>query len=96
MFEISMGELQQVILLFTESDADKGVKEILDDDLYRKKYSKVNIRKLIMILEKFREEKVGVVENKETEALLKRAPKVKKSDCQMVSKKLRESFNISK
>eukprot|EP00349_Pseudokeronopsis_sp_Brazil_P004057 CAMPEP_0202975968 /NCGR_PEP_ID=MMETSP1396-20130829/73474_1 /ASSEMBLY_ACC=CAM_ASM_000872 /TAXON_ID= /ORGANISM="Pseudokeronopsis sp., Strain Brazil" /LENGTH=63 /DNA_ID=CAMNT_0049712499 /DNA_START=363 /DNA_END=551 /DNA_ORIENTATION=+ len=63
MYEVSMGELQQLISLFTGSDPDKTVKEILEDDLYRKKYAKINIRKLICILEKFKDDKVGPVEN---------------------------------
>ena len=59
MFEIGMGELQQVIQLFTESSKELGIKEILDDDLYRKKYAKVNLRKLVLILEKYKDDKVS-------------------------------------
>jgi Fe-S-cluster formation regulator IscX/YfhJ len=34
------------------------VREILDEELYRKKYTKVNMRKLIMILDKFKDDKI--------------------------------------
>jgi hypothetical protein len=44
--------------MFTES-SELGVKEILDDDTYRKKYSKVNLRKLVLILEKYKNEKIS-------------------------------------
>ncbi len=58
MFEISMGELQQLISLFVESSHELTVREILDEELYRKKYTKVNMRKLIMILDKFKDDKM--------------------------------------
>lgn len=58
MFEIGMGELQQLVYLFTESSMELGVKEILDDDTYRKRYAKINLRKLVLILEKFKDDKV--------------------------------------
>lgn len=58
-----------MIFLFTESSPDIGIKEILDDDLYRKKYSKINLRKLVLILEKFKDDKVssGSTSNPEIE-----------------------------
>jgi hypothetical protein len=43
--------------LFLQSD--QGPKEILDDDLYRKKYSKINLRKLVLILEKYKNDKLS-------------------------------------
>ncbi|CDW87391.1 exocyst complex component 6 isoform 2 [Stylonychia lemnae] len=98
MFEIGMGELQQLISLFTESQVELGVKEILDDDLYRKKYSKINLRKLVLILEKFKDDKVslGSTQNEEIEKIIQKLPKIKKSDAQSVAKKLRESINFQK
>ena len=61
-----------MISLFTESSAELGVKEILDDDLYRKKYAKINLRKLVLILEKFKDDKVahGSTTNEEIEKLI--------------------------
>lgn len=64
MFEIAMGELQQIIALFLESSPERGIREILDDDLYRKKYFKLNMRKLILIIDKFRDDKI-IVDSKQ-------------------------------
>jgi len=58
--ETGMSELKQMVSLFVESSQELGVKEILDDDTYRKKYSKVNLRKLVLVLEKFKDDKVPV------------------------------------
>ena len=40
-------------------ESEGGPKEILDDDLYRKNYSKVNLRKLVLILEKYKNDKLN-------------------------------------
>lgn len=92
-----MGELQQLISLFIES-SELGVKEILDDDTYRKKYSKINLRKLVLILEKYKNDKIagGGGVTPEIEQMISKMPKVKKSEAQSVAKKLRESLNFQK
>ena len=41
--------------LFLQSE---NPKEILDDNLYRKRYSKINLRKLVLILEKYSNDKI--------------------------------------
>jgi hypothetical protein len=45
--------------LFLQTENGVGPKEILDDDIYRKRYSKINLRKLVLILEKYRNDKYG-------------------------------------
>ena len=85
-----------MVSLFTECH-EGGVKEILDDDTYRKKYSKINLRKLVLILEKYKNDKLGNAPtglNADLDAIIVKMPKVRKSDCQAVAKKLRESLNF--
>ena len=53
-----MLEVRQLTYLFLESDG--GPKEILDDDIYRQKYSKINLKKLVLILEKYKNEKISM------------------------------------
>ena len=75
------------------------MKEILDDDTYRKKYSKINLRKLVLILEKYKHDKLAgdsVTGNNDIDSMVVKLPKIKKSDAQTVSKKLRESLNFQK
>jgi hypothetical protein len=72
------------------------VREILDDDLYRKKYSKINMRKLISVLDKYRDDKIKEEKggNSEIDELIKKIPKIKEKDCLFVMKKLKESLGI--
>lgn len=89
-----MGELQQIISLFTESI---GVKEILEEETYRKKYAKINLRKLVLILEKYKNDKISTGGySPELEQIISKMPKIKKSEAQAVAKKLRESLNFQK
>ncbi len=60
MFELGIGELQQLTYLFLQTEGGTGPKEILDDDIYRKRYSKINLRKLVLILEKYRNDKYAL------------------------------------
>ena len=62
--------------------SELGIKEILDDDTYRKKYSKLNLRKLVLILEKYKNDKVAVGGglSPEIEQMISKMPKVKKSE----------------
>ncbi len=55
LFESGMAELQQLTYLFLQSE---NPKEILDDNVYRKRYSKINLRKLVLILEKYSNDKI--------------------------------------
>lgn len=85
-----------MISLFIES-GEGGIKEILDDDTYRKKYSKINIRKLLMIFDKYKDEKVlpiggGAV----IDDYISKLPRIKKADIAIVVKKLKESLNLGK
>lgn len=60
-FEAALSELYALIIIFVDS-GEMGVKEILDDDIYRKKYSRMNIRKLIKVLEKYKDDKIAIGE----------------------------------
>ncbi len=58
---MGMAELQQLTSLFVECEQSTGgVKEILDDNIYRKKYSKINLKKLVLILEKYKNDKISL------------------------------------
>ena len=75
-----MEELKELCGLFINS-AD--IKEILDDEVYRKKYSKINLRKLVLILEKYKNDKFSAntsVGNPEIDEIIKNMQKVRKSD----------------
>ena len=75
------------------------MKEILDDDIYRKKYAKINLRKLVLILEKYKNDKFNSKESTgsaEMDQLMAKMPRVRKREAQEVAKKLRESLNFSK
>ena len=75
------------------------VREIMDDDLYRRKYSKINLRKLVLILEKYKNDKISLDQgkttgNKELDEIMRKMIIIHKSDAQSVAKKLRESLNF--
>jgi hypothetical protein len=53
----TLGELSQLVALFT---GGSEVKEILDDGVYRAKYSRVNLRKVVLVLEKYRNDKLTI------------------------------------
>ncbi len=93
MFEVGMSELTQVNALFLISDL--GPKDLLDDEVYRQKYSKINLKKVILILEKYRNDKLtpkDIAGNTELEKL--KVKEVHKSDAQAVAKKMREKINF--
>jgi hypothetical protein len=79
-----------MISLFVES-GETGIKEILDEDLQKKKYSKINSRKLLMILEKYKDEKVAPLGGGvPIDDMIAKLPKIKKTDAAAVIKKLKE------
>ena len=96
-FEMGLGELQQLTFLMLESEG--GPKEILDDDLYRKRYSKVNLRKLALILDKYKNDKIEGTKagtstgNADVDRIIAHLHVVHKSDAQQVAKKL--NLNLS-
>lgn len=74
-------------------------KDLLDDETFRKQYSKLNLRKVTLILEKYRNDKVNPKEcagNTEIEKLVASGgvKEVHKSEAQGVAKKLREKLNF--
>jgi len=72
-------ELHQICNLFLR----EGVTAILDDDRYRKNFEQINLRKLVQILDKFKDDKAPAD-----------LPKIKKAEVQNTSKKLKESLNV--
>lgn len=46
--------MQQLCALFVEQGDPK---EVLDEEKYRMRYSKLNLRKVVLILEKYRNDK---------------------------------------
>ncbi|TNV74389.1 hypothetical protein FGO68_gene683 [Halteria grandinella] len=93
--DVCLGECTQLCDLLLHSD----VKEVLDDEVYRKKYSRINLRKLVLVLEKYKNDKVEgvgakVAGNSGLDERLKRVVVVHKSDALAVAKKLRESINF--
>jgi len=86
-----LGELQQLLALFLESES---VKEILDDAIYRAKYAKVNLKKLVSLLDKYKNDKTVLEAGKSTgnaelDAVMRRMKIVRKSECEEVAKKLK-------
>lgn len=78
-------------------ESEGGPKEILDDDLYRKNYSKVNLRKLVLILEKYKNDKLNIGQptgNEELDKIMARVHIVHKNEALAAAKKLRESLNF--
>ena len=98
-FEAGLGELIQLNYLFLESEA--GIKEILEDDVYRKRYNKLNLRKLVLILEKYKNDKTTLdagksTGNEELDKVMRKMKIVRKSDGESVAKKLKESLVVPK
>ncbi len=65
--------------------------------MYRKRYSKLNLRKLVLILEKYSNDKIPAGQptgSAELDKILASMIVVHKSDTQFVAKKLRESLNF--
>lgn len=94
---LGMGELSQLTYLLLESEG--GPKEILDDDLYRKNYSKINLKKLVLILEKYKNDKLEhskATGNEELDKIMARVHVVHKNEALTTAKKLRESLNFTK
>ena len=76
----SLSELQQLCALFLECSDPK---EILDDSTYRKKYSKLNLRKVAMVMDKYRNDKHNYgssTGNAELDAIWSKMPIVHKTD----------------
>ena len=82
-------------------ESEAGIKEILEDDVYRKRYNKLNLRKLVLILEKYKNDKTTLdagksTGNEELDKVMRKMKIVRKSDGESVAKKLKESLVVPK
>ena len=83
-------ELQQLTSLFLNAE---NLKEILEEELYKKKYYKLNMRKIAGIMDKYRNDKNvyqsgGGTGNSELDKVWSKMVQMHKSDAQAVVKKI--------
>ena len=94
-----MSELQELTYMFVQSEGG-GPKELLDEQT-KHRYQHINLKKLVLIIEKYKNDKVTLAQGQSTgnldvDMIMRNMKIISGSDSLAVAKKIRESIQFKK